>query len=768
MGIYQFITDLGFEFEPVFDSTLHRFQVGNRSDKSGWFIGNVVHDERLKADIKIMVVGDWSTNKKYIWHSKKRLNQIEKEVVDKERHQLEQKRKIKEQQNNEKAIDKVNFYLDMSVDSLDGFDYLENKNIDDLHGSSLCKTEDSSFLLIPLRDLNGKVWSAQRIFKDGSKKFISGGKVKGCFNLIGSLNSKIIYICEGFATGVSIHKATGYSVVCAMNTSNMMSVAHELRGKLAAKFIICADNDVATEQRIGSNPGVDAARTAASILSCSVIIPMFETQSHTDFNDMEMYYGLDEVKKVLGKTEERVDEKSKYPTKDDGFYFEFIDDDGKEKSMPDYDGLADYMMNESFLKCDDSLVYVWAGKHYKSISFFNLKHIINNKLKKGISPTAVNNFHGKALVKSFVNFNSLTEMTGILNCQNGLLNVSTGELAPHSPDNFVKYVLEHDYIAGADCPTFLKSLHLVTNGDQDLKELIQQVFGYCIAGGHPVAHKAFMFYGEGGNGKSTMLTALSNLVGQDNSSRVPLTLFDKPFSMISLDGKLVNLIDETPKFNINPEAFKNVVSGGYVRAAHKNRPEVDLKINARIVFACNKLPNFKDDSDGMMRRLVIIPFDHKIPDSEADHNIDNKIKIEMPGVLNWALEGLRILMANNYQFKKGKATVDAIDQYKVETDSVYYFFKQNIEFLNGPKGDEVFLKYSELYQEYKAFCIIEGMYSVSGRAFSRSASKLYAASYKKHGFEFTENDRQKYGKGKGVKRLRITSTYAGQLGRKGI
>ena len=360
-----------------------------------------------------------------------------------------------------------------------------------------------------------------------------------------------------------------------------------------------------------------------------------------------------------------------------------------------------------------------------------------------------------ALIKSYVDFEEHKEPVGYLNCNNGLLNVKSGKLKPHDPKNFLRYVLDHDYNKEAKCPIFQRSLELVTNKDKDLQRLIAQVFGYCIAGGHPLAHKAFLFYGEGGNGKSTILTALSNLVGSANSARIPLTLFDKPFSMISLDGKLVNLIDETPKFNINPEAFKNVVSGGYVRAAHKGKPEVDLKVNARIVFACNKLPNFKDDSDGMMRRLVVIPFNHRIKDQEADKNIDYKINTEMSGVLNFALKGLRDLIENNYNFADGAATKDAFEQYKVESDSVYYFFTEHTEFLDGPSGGDVFNSTSDLYASYKDMCKAEGLYALSMRMFSVTAAKYYKKMYKTIGLDLENKDRQLFGQSRGIKRFQV-------------
>ena len=754
MDVYSFLNDLGYDFNPIFDDQIHRFKPYGRSDLSGWYIGKTIYNDKLKKDIKLLTVGDWSTNQKQTWCSRKRLSDDEKEIVAYEKQKILRKQKKEKENQKKQAIIKIEEYSKLSSENYKNFGYLKNKKIKNIHNAIYCETDNEKFILIILRNKNGKITSAQKIYEDGKKRFIYGGEVSGSFFIIGESENDKVYICEGWATGVSIYEQTKSTVICCMSAKNLISVANEIKPKLKDKIVyICSDNDKETFNRIGLNPGVDAGNRAAGILNCLNLIPEFDAEDEgTDFNDFCNLYDDKKINKALRINLSKV---KVYPTKWNGFY-EIIETKKGNVEKPDYDGLADYMIGEKYMKCDDSLVYLWSGKHYKSISFLALKNTINSLIKADAPPHEILNFTNKAQIKSYVNFNEIDELTHKLNCQNGLVDLKTGKLIKHSPDYFIKYVLKHKYDPNADCKTFLKSLNLVTNGDKDLQLLIQQVFGYCIIGGHPKAHKAFMFYGEGGNGKSTILTALSNLVGRENTARVPLTLFDKPFSMISLDGKLVNLIDETPKFNINPEAFKNVVSGGYVRAAHKRKDEIDLKINARIVFACNKLPNFKDDSDGMLRRLVIIPFNHRIPDSEADYDIDDKILKEMPGVLNFAIEGLKMLIDNGYEFHKPDATKTALDTYKQETDSVHYFFKTSTEF-TGKEFDNI--KYQDLYKIYKNFCKEEGLFAVAKRSFSRSATKYYETIYSENNMSFSEKDRKISADIKGIKRIKIREEY---------
>lgn len=423
---------------------------------------------------------------------------------------------------------------------------------------------------------------------------------------------------------------------------------------------------------------------------------------------------------------EKVDDSSLYPTKENGFFIKEVTQTGKVKESPDYDGLATYMKSEYNLKCDDSLIYIWTGKHYELISFLKLKNIIDSIIKIGSNPTTVNNFFNKTLIKGYKDFESDLQESGYLNCDNGLLNLKTKELLKHSPEFFFKYKLNHKYDKKAKCPLWLKVLDRVTNEDEPLKKLLQQVFGYCIVGGYPKAHKSFMFYGGGGNGKSTIITALRNLVGHKNASHVPLPHFDKPFSMISLDGKLVNLIDETPTFNINAEAFKNVVSGGYVRAAQKGKPEFDLQVTARIIFACNELPNFKDASEGLKRRLVIIPFNYIVNEDKKDTSIDDKLCAEMSGILNWSLQGLEELRLNGFRFIEPKESAKAMIDYLKETDSVYNFWENEIDLHDGPNNSETFFRNEDIYFYYKRFCEDEGLRPFSKQKFCKRSWRPYS------------------------------------------
>ena len=126
---------------------------------------------------------------------------------------------------------------------------------------------DGHHLLIPMRDTAGKLHSLQTIAPDGSKRFQPGGRVKGCYHAIGKPDGLLI-VCEGYATGASIHEATGHAVAVAFNAGNLRAVAEALRAKYPAlRLILAADDDVATPGNPGLTKATEAARAVGGYLT---------------------------------------------------------------------------------------------------------------------------------------------------------------------------------------------------------------------------------------------------------------------------------------------------------------------------------------------------------------------------------------------------------------------------------------------------------------------------------------------------------------------
>lgn len=160
---------------------------------------------------------------------------------------------------------------------------------------------DADTLIVPIYD--GKpaienLCNAQFIQADGTKRFKTGGKKKGCYCAIGNPESRVAVLCEGFATGASIAQATGYYVLVAFDAGNLLPVAERIKAALPMdwRLIIAGDNDAYGE----ANTGADKARACAHAVGAECVLPDFTgceiTHAPTDFNDLHQLAGLEAVK----------------------------------------------------------------------------------------------------------------------------------------------------------------------------------------------------------------------------------------------------------------------------------------------------------------------------------------------------------------------------------------------------------------------------------------------------------------------------------------
>lgn len=161
-----------------------------------------------------------------------------------------------------------------------------------------------SYLIIPIYDLDGNLLSLQYINRHGFKRFKSGASVKCGYAFLGECinDDDVLHICEGWATGCSIYEAIGGPVICAMQASNLAFIARSFRGLYPTIPInICADNDAHLKDNVGVKAGMEAADTSDSTL----IIPDFSKFANsyklTDFNDLAIIAGIEEVENQLLK-----------------------------------------------------------------------------------------------------------------------------------------------------------------------------------------------------------------------------------------------------------------------------------------------------------------------------------------------------------------------------------------------------------------------------------------------------------------------------------
>ena len=293
----------------------------------------------------------------------------------------------------------------------------------------------------------------------------------------------------------------------------------------------------------------------------------------------------------------------------------------------------------------------------------------------------------------------------IINVKNGLYDVLEDRLTPHTPDYYSTVQLNVRYDPKAECPRFRQYLEEVIEPGQI--PLIQEMLGYFLV---PVtrAQKCFVIVGEGAAGKSQLLLVLNEiLLGRENVSNVSWQALNERFKTAELFGKLANIFADLPTKNIDDNGiFKALVGEDYLTVEKKNKNPFSFQSTARLLFSCNNIPrNYGDRSEGFYRRLIIIRFDHAVPEEKRDPELLDKLRQEADGIFLFALEGLKRLIANRFRFSETEANRAELQQYREESDSVLSFVKDCCE----TGGDDFACGSTELFNAYKAYCTESGM-----------------------------------------------------------
>ncbi|MDR2604733.1 MAG: toprim domain-containing protein, partial [Desulfovibrio sp.] len=224
----------------------------------------------------------------------------EKRLSDKERKSLHERIAVDRRALEEKqaqghanaALRAQKLYAAAAV--CNGHPYLIAKSVKSVDGLKM----QGKLLVVPVKDETGSIASLQYIDPDGQKLFLKNGRTAGCFFPIGGKDTdKPLVLCEGLATGLSLHECTGYPVLAAFSSGNLLSVAKMARQKYPErKIVICADNDSDKPD----NPGLTKASAAAMAVDALLAVPRLPSGGKCDFNDVHQAEGLEAAFRQYG------------------------------------------------------------------------------------------------------------------------------------------------------------------------------------------------------------------------------------------------------------------------------------------------------------------------------------------------------------------------------------------------------------------------------------------------------------------------------------
>ena len=383
----------------------------------------------------------------------------------------------------------------------------------------------------------------------------------------------------------------------------------------------------------------------------------------------------------------------------------------------DISKLVDDLLSEYSFKTlkDDEECFIYEDGVYIPLGEATIKEECEKRVpKKFMTTHNVNEVLGHVKRSTYVERKKFNKETWILNLENGLFDIRTRELNPHTPEFLSTIRIPVTYDPKAGCSRIKQFLTEILN--QEHISTIEELFGYCLIPDYTI-HRAFLFTGDGANGKSTLLEVLRRFIGKDNCSNLSLQAIEyQRFAVAELFGKLVNLYADIPSTKMEHVGlFKMLTGGDTIGAEKKFKERFGFNNCARLVFSTNKPPKVNEDTLAFWRRWIMIGFPNKFEGDKADIKILDKLTtpVELSGLLNLALDGLKRLLKNHH-YSYEPTPDEVAEKYRKSSDEIFAFVEDECE-----SADDAWVSKAALYDAFINYCDQNNLLRLGKEAFGR-------------------------------------------------
>lgn len=385
------------------------------------------------------------------------------------------------------------------------------------------------------------------------------------------------------------------------------------------------------------------------------------------------------------------------------------------------------------------LMHIYRNGVYKLAS----QNWICSEISKYIIPRLqnsgnINDIAEMLTYKEPVNFDDINGKEDIINLKNGLYNIKTKELKPHSKDYISCYQLNCEYKNNIENLRHWDSfIDTLSNGSKDVQKVLQEYAGLTLSNitGNRVK-KVLLLLGKGDTGKSKYIEALCRIVGEENSINLKMQQLSDRFSLSAIYGKRIVFNGDLPNSTLDdPSTLKEITGGDALSAEFKGKDKFMFTYKGVLIFACNNLPYVKGDTgQHLFDRFLIVPCNNVIPVEQRDPLLIEKLMEDKDHILQWALEGLERLIKQNYRFTKAQELEEQKEKYMLRCDSTRAFIKENYT-VTGLALNKV--KASNLYIQYENYCNHNEDRACSSKKFTeRLENNLGILKRKSHGLMY--------------------------------
>ncbi|TQD28274.1 phage/plasmid primase, P4 family [Methanolobus vulcani] len=383
--------------------------------------------------------------------------------------------------------------------------------------------------------------------------------------------------------------------------------------------------------------------------------------------------------------------------------------------------LGEYVMSLArYITFDDTKsIYVYRNGVYVPRGEDTIARIVQTSLGDASKK------HHISEIINYVQLETLTPRSKInhdinkINILNGLYNLNTGQLDPHSPDYISIVQLPITYDPDATCPAVDKFISEVL--EEKYQSVIYEILGYCMIPDTRI-EKSVMFLGKGANGKSVMLNMFGEFLGSHNVAAESLHMLEKdPYSLAELYGKLANIFPDLASGALYENSTFKMLTGNEkeLRAQRKYEHPFKFRNTARLVFSANELPPVPGHDFAYFRRWILLKFPYTFEGKKADKGLIDKLTTpeELSGLFNRCVVALRALLARG-EYSYDMTTDEVMKMYKVNSDPIAAFADEVVVFAekHTPK--------KAMFSEYVEWCKSNGIDPAAENIFAKRFKKL--------------------------------------------
>jgi putative DNA primase/helicase len=483
-------------------------------------------------------------------------------------------------------------------------------------------------VVVPLHDGSGALVNLQLINAGGDKRTLKGGAVKGCSHTLEGKKQagKRLWIAEGYATAITVHHLTGETVMVALSSVNLLSLASLARQKHpACQIVLAADRDLNGE-------GQTKAATAADACNGTVALPPV----FGDWNDTFVQHGEEATRNAIYDAI-RPPAQSPFDTMSEA---EFTAMSASEKAMRVHEHYGEALAVDA----NGQHLSRYENGIWKIIPPSDFARDVAGLFRRLSAPFSSGKIASVVETLKLIIPQQDTPARRLIGFRNGVLDTKSGIFSPHQKSHWLRTLCDVDFtppVAGetleTHAPHFWRWLDRAAGGRADKRDVILAALFMVLANRYD--WQLFLeVTGPGGSGKSILAEIATMLAGEDNATSATIETLESPRERAALIGFSLIRLPDQEKWSGDGAGLKAITGGDAVSVDPKYQNAYSTHIPAVILAVNNNPMRFTDRSGGVSRRRVIIHLPEQIAPEERDPQLKDKIARELAVIVRQLMQ----------------------------------------------------------------------------------------------------------------------------------